>query len=317
MTEITKVIKHKTQEEGFDLVGITEAEPLSEFAGNLQKWLQRGFHADMDYMSRNFELRINPMAHLKSAKSVIMLGVNYFNKENISDAIKGISIYARGHDYHHVLKEKIKKLLRQIKEFTGSDFNYKIFVDSSPVLERALAYRAGLGQFGKNSCLINKRIGSYFFLCGIIIDLELEYDKRINDPVCGKCTRCIDACPTGAIVEPYVIDSRLCISYHTIENRKEIPDEIARKMNGWIFGCDICQDVCPWNRKAGLTTEKSFIPEEKIKGLTLQEILNLNELQFYKLFSRTPVMRAGWSGFIRNARIALRNSHFVNSTAAS
>ncbi len=305
---LTEFIKDCALKLGFDIVGIAPAEPLVEDGERLKNWLEKGFHADMDYMKRNFELRINPTLHLESAKSIIMLGVNYFNKKAVSEAIQGISIYARGYDYHKILKEKMQTLLKKVTELTMRNLSSKIFVDSSPILERALAVRAGLGQFGKNSCVINKQYGSFFFICGIIIDLELAYDTPMAGSICGRCTKCIDACPTGAIIEQFCVDSRLCISYHTIENRKKIPESISRKMNGWIFGCDICQQVCPWNRRAKETEEKGFLPEEKIRGLSLKDILTLKEEEFHRLFSKTPLKRAGWRGFMRNVMIAAKNS---------
>jgi epoxyqueuosine reductase len=263
-----------------------------------------GFHADMRYMERNFKKRVNPSEHLPDARSVIIFGTNYYNTGNDSNIIKGISVYARGTDYHLVLKKRIKGLMDEIKRATGAYFNMKIFVDSSPILERAIARRAGIGWIGKNSCLINPKLGSYLFISGVVLDMEIEPDEPTNNSYCGKCRKCIDACPTGAIVSPYVVDSRLCISYHTIENRGNIPEIIQKKMSGWVFGCDICQMVCPWNKKTPQTRVDEFFPQPQLKNLKYEDLLNMTEEDFNKLFYFSPIRRAGYKSFLRNIYIS-------------
>lgn len=259
----------------------------------------------MKYMEKNFTKRFTPALHLPGAKSVILLGANYYNEIKVQKFSKGISIYARGKDYHLVLKDMMRSLVERIKKEFEINFKAKLFVDSSPLLERALARRAGLGWIGKNSCLLNKVFGSWIFLCGMIIDIELEYDKPYAQNHCGRCRACIEACPTGAIIEPYVVDSRLCISYHTIENKGDIPKNIQLRMNGWIFGCDICQQVCPWNRRPKETKIKEFLPDQKINSLDYTGILNLDESEFKRLFSHAPIKRAGLLSIKRNVNIAL------------
>lgn len=311
MKNIKEIIKANAQKIGFGLAGVTTVEPLGEDGQHLKKWLESGFHADMQYMERNLEKRINPAVYLDSAGSVIVLGANYFNRTlSDSQVVKGIAMYARGRDYHDVIRKMMKKLIEKVKNDTGRDFKAKLFVDSSPVLERALARRAGLGWFGKNSCLINKKLGSYFFISGIIIDIELEPDLPYNENLCGRCTKCIDACPTGAIVSPYVIDSRLCISYHTIENKKEISEFVQKRMNGWLFGCDICQQVCPWNRRAKETEIVYFKPSRKVEELSVNDLLNLSRDKFNSIFRNSPLKRVGYEGFMRNVMIAEKHQQY-------
>ncbi len=309
MGNLEGIIKECARKVGFTLTGITTAEPLMEESSRLKRWLEMGFQADMAYMERNLEKRINPALHLRDARSVVVFGTNYFHRlPPDSGLLSGISMYARGRDYHIVLREMTESFIAHVKEKTGLQFNAKIFVDSSPLLERALARRAGLGWWGKNSCIINRESGSYFFISGIVIDIELEPDSPFNQNLCGRCTECMDACPTGAIVTPHVVDSRLCISYHTIENKGEIPEFVRKRMNGWLFGCDICQQVCPWNRKAVVSSQRNFLPDERIRGLSLEMILSLNEERFHEIFSKTPVKRAGLNGLLRNALIVAGNS---------
>jgi epoxyqueuosine reductase len=306
MNELKTIIKNYAKRGGFSIAGITTPEPLVSDAVRLKKWLEMGFHADMTYMEKNFEKRVNPSFHIDSAKSVILFGTNYFNSVSRGSIIlNGISMYARGLDYHILLMKKIRELIDEVKKETQANFNAKLFVDSSPVLERALAKRAGLGWFGKNSCLINKNLGSYFFISGIIIDIELEPDKPFNDNYCGKCTECIESCPTGAIVSSGVVDSRLCISYHTIENKKGIPEFVRKRLNGWIFGCDICQQVCPWNRKVKETVIAEFKPSEELQKLNIQDLLKMNRAQFNETFRKSPLKRAGYETFMNNLKSAL------------
>lgn len=305
MNNIKKIIQESARRLGFTHSGITTTEPLVEDEEHLKKWLEIGCQADMEYMGRNFEKRTKPRLFFESGKSIIMLAANYYNNNFLPEQsfLKGVSIYARGEDYHRVLRRKMKLLIEKIKIESEANFNSKIFVDSSPILERALARSAGLGWYGKNSCLINKEIGSYFFIAGIILDIELEPDRPFTESHCGRCQRCIDACPTGAIVAPYVIDSRLCISYHTIENKHKIPEKIANRMGKWLFGCDICQEVCPWNSKAKVTTIEEFLPSQELKLLSPGELLILEREKFGSLFKKSPLKRTGYERIMRNIRI--------------
>ena len=243
---LTNDIKTKAKALGFMSCGISKAGFLEEEAPKLEYWLNKNMNGEMSYMERNFDMRLDPTKIVEGAKSVISLTYNYYTEKTCKDSNFKISKYAYGNDYHFVIKNKLKDLFEYIKEKTG-DINGRVFVDSAPVLERAWAKKSGLGWIGKNTNLISKKNGSFFFLCEIILDLELEYD-HIDTDHCGSCTACIDACPTNAIVEPYVVDGTRCISYYTIELKNNIPDYAKNTYDDWIFGCDICQDVCPWNR---------------------------------------------------------------------
>ena len=306
---ITHFIKTASSDLGFDIAGITHAGPLVDDALRLKNWFISGYCGGMDYMKQNVSLRTDPRMHIRDAKSVLMLGINYFNNPGAEEDINNfISMYARGLDYHSVLRKKMNALLMKVEKEAGRRINAKFFVDASPILERALAVRSGIAWTGKNTCVINQRLGSWFFICGMISDLELEPDKPMEKPLCGQCTECIDACPTGAIVEPFVLDARRCISYLTIENRLEIPQHF-RKMTGIkVFGCDICQNVCPWNRKAKETQVEEFRILEILKTLTLQKILTMPEEKFKDFFQGSPLKRAGWEGLLRNALVAAGNS---------
>jgi len=298
--QLTSLIKNKAFDLGFFVNGISKAEYLAEDAERLNKWLESGFHADMTYMENHFKKRTDPRKLLENAKSVISVLYNYYPKDLIpeKDNFK-ISKYAYGTDYHFVLKRKLKELISFIKTEVP-DVNARAFVDSAPVLDRAWAAKSGLGWIGKNTCLINKEKGSYFFIGEIITDLELEYDEKIIPNHCGGCTRCIDACPTGAL-KSYKLDSNKCISFWTIESKSE---QFSEKFNGkfqdWIFGCDICQNVCPWNRFSEPHDQPKFDPSEGLVKMKKEDWDNLTEEHFQKLFKGSAVKRAGFMGLKRN-----------------
>jgi epoxyqueuosine reductase len=297
--EKTELIKRLSKTLGFEACGIAKAKELSENAENLKTWLDNGFQANMHWMENHFEKRIDPTNLVENAKSVIVLLKNYY-PENYPFKNKKIKIarYALGEDYHSVIKKKLKTFLKKLNTDIGP-VNGRYFVDSAPVLERSLAIEAGLGWIGKNSILINQKLGSYCFIAELIVDIELEYDQSVKN-LCGTCTVCIDACPTGAILQPYIIDSNKCISYHTIENKDDIPGDIRNNQNGWVFGCDICQEVCPWNKKAKSHNEPAFMPNEKLKTLSENDLQNLSENDFKEIFQKSAVKRAGYIKLKRN-----------------
>lgn len=308
---LSKFIKEKALEIGFDLVGIS---PVDSFPENqfYREWLSRGFAGEMKYIEKEPEKRQNVKGVLPGAKSVISCGLNYNTdypysvKEN--DGRKGwISRYAWGDDYHDVMKDKLLLLLNFIRRMSPEETKANIYVDTGPVLDRVYGKYSGMGWFGKNTCIINQKIGSWIFIGEIITDLELEYDGPVPDR-CGTCTRCIDACPTGAILEPYVLDSRLCISYLTIELRERIPVELRDRMGNNVFGCDICQDVCPWNRKAKVTNEPSFQPRYGLYNPELSSLIRLGDEDFRRILKENPIKRARRKGFLRNILVAMGNS---------
>ncbi len=306
--ELTREIKRKAIEVGFSKVGIAKAQQLKDEAIKLSQWLERKYEADMKWMRESFEKRINPELVLPNAKSIISVALNYF--KNIPHAQKDegkISIYALGIDYHIVLKSKLEKLHQFVLDLVP-EANAKIYVDTGPVMEKVWATKAGIGWIGKNSNLITKEFGSWVFLGEIITDIELEYDEPMAD-FCGKCTRCITACPTEAIVEPYVVDSNKCISYWTIEYKgDEFPKDLARKFNNLIFGCDICQEVCPWNLKFQKETEvEEFKPFSYNLNPKLSELSKLTEEQFKSNYKLSPIKRAKFYGFVRNVKNAIKN----------
>lgn len=299
LTSHTAIIKSAAAEMGFSFCGIAKAEFLENEAPRLEQWLQRNYHGKMTYLENYFDKRLDPRLLVPGAKSVITLGYNYFPKEDLAknDNLK-IAKYAYGEDYHFVIKDKLKTLLTAISANIG-EIEGRAFVDSAPVMERAWAQRAGMGWIGKNSLLLNKQMGSFFFLAELIIDLELEYDSPVKD-YCGTCTACMDACPTEAIPEPYVVDGSKCISYFTIELKDAIPVEVKGKFEDWIFGCDICQDVCPWNRFSQPHREKKFEPSEELKDLSKNDWKEITEEVFQKAFSKSALKRTRFEGLKRN-----------------
>jgi epoxyqueuosine reductase len=303
-TLITEWLKKEAALLGFGFCGIAKAEFLKEEAHHLENWLNEGMHGKMAYMENHFDKRLDPCKLVEGAVSVIVLGYNYFPvKEIPAENNYIISKYAYGKDYHFVIKEKLKTLIEGLKEAAG-EIQARAFVDSAPVLERAWAVRAGLGWIGKNSLLINPKLGSFFFLAEIITDLELDFDKPKNNDFCGACRNCIDACPTGAIVSPKVVDARKCLSYLTIELKDEIPEEFAGKFNDRIFGCDICQDVCPWNRFSKPCSEPQFEPVQQLTDLNKDDWENLSEEDFKRFFNDSAVKRTKFTGLMRNIRFA-------------
>jgi len=295
----TQQIKTEATRLGFSFCGISKAEFLEEEAPRLEKWLNQNMHGDMQYMENYFDKRLDPTKLVEGSKSVISLMYNYFpEKEQRADSYK-ISKYAYGQDYHHVIKDKMKEMVQFITDEIGQ-INARIFVDSAPVLDRAWAKRSGLGWVGKNSMLIHPKQGSYFFLAEIILDLELKYDNPIKD-YCGTCTACIDACPTEAILPNKVVDGSKCISYFTIELKDEIlPKEVKGKFNDWMFGCDICQEVCPWNRFSKPHNEPLFIPNDKLLDYSKKEWQELTEEIFQEIFKKSAVKRTKFKGLKRN-----------------
>lgn len=283
---------------GFSFCGISRATYLEEEAPKLEEWLRRNYQGKMSYLENHFEKRLDPRKLVPGAKSVISLIYNYFPEKDQAtrDGFK-VAKYAYGKDYHFVIKDKLKDFFEKLKNQIG-EIDGRVFVDSAPVHERAWAAKSGLGWIGKNSLLLNKEMGSFFFLAEIILDLELNPDGPVKDH-CGTCTACMDACPTDAIPEPYVVDGSRCISYLTIELKEEIPDEFHDKMEGWIFGCDICQDVCPWNRFSKPHGEPAFQPGGW-ENFTKDDWTELTEEVFRKVFQKSAVKRTKFSGLRRN-----------------
>ena len=301
--ENTKFIKNKAKDLGFSSVGISKARHLHEEENKFEKWLSKGFQGSMNYLEKNFDKRLDPRKLVPGSKSIISLSYNYYPKKNIDKKNNYIiSKYAYGKDYHKVIKKKLKILFRSIKEKIG-DVEGRVFVDSAPIHERAWAKLSGLGWIGKNSLLINEKKGSYFFLAEIICDLDLEYDSPVANR-CVKCTKCIDACPTDAITSAQIINANKCISYLTIENKKEIPTELKNNLNDAIFGCDICQDVCPWNKFSKPHKEESFNPKNELSSLKKTDWIELTEETFNKIFEGSAVKRAKYEGIIRNIKAA-------------
>lgn len=298
--KLTNFIKSKSVDLGFISCGISKADFLEEEAANLENWLKNEMHGEMSYMERNFDMRLDPRKILNGAKSVISLTYNYYTDKLQKDENFKISKYAFGTDYHFVIREKLKNLLFLIKEKVG-DINGRVFVDSAPILERAWAKKSGLGWIGKNTNLISKNVGSFFFLCEIIVDIELDYDYSTTDH-CGTCTACIDACPTNAIVEPYKVDGSRCISYLTIELKENMPEYAKDSYDKWIFGCDICQDVCPWNKFSKPHNEPLFNADEKFLSMSKNEWLEITKETFDKVFKDSPVKRTGYDGLKRNIK---------------
>ena len=298
----TILVKHLATELGFNFCGITKATRLDEDARRLESWLNKGMHGSMHYMERYFDMRIDPRQLVPGAKSVITLLLNYFPTEKQHNNELKISKYAYGKDYHEVIREKLNKYLEHIKSVIG-DFHGRGFVDSAPVLERTWAQRSGLGWVGKNGNLINKQMGSFFFIATLITDLDLEADEPFTKDYCGTCTRCIDACPTDAILPGKVVDGSKCISYFTIELKDMlIPNEMKGKFENWMFGCDICQDVCPWNRFSKPTNEIEFMPLPEILDLSTKEWEMMTEEKFKTIFKHSPLSRSKLRGIKRNLK---------------
>lgn len=298
-------VKEQAAELGFLACGISGATRLDEEEAQLEAWLNKGFHGSMKWMENHFEKRLNPSELVPGAKVVISLLFNYYPPVRADEGAAGISTYAFGTDYHRVVKQRMHQLADILLNEFGP-FQYKAFVDSAPVLERALAAKAGLGWIGKHSLLLRKGEGSFFFIGQLIADLELPPDGPVTDH-CGTCTACVDACPTNAIVADRVVDSTKCISYLTIELRDEIPAEFEGKFGNWIYGCDICQDVCPWNRFATPHREPEFALRPEIRRFSLSDWLNVDEAGFKRIFSKSAVKRTKYSGFQRNVLFATRN----------
>jgi len=294
----TQLIKNEAKRLGFLSCGMSRAEFLSDEAPRLEAWLKKGMHGEMSYMENHFDKRLDPTLLVPGAKSVISLLLNYFPSEAQNPDSYKISKYAYGMDYHFVIKDKLKSLLNFIQDEIG-EVDGRAFVDSAPVLDKAWAAKSGLGWIGKNSNLLSKQVGSFFFVAELIVDLELEYDTPVTDH-CGTCTACIEACPTEAIVQPYVVDGSKCISYLTIELKNEIPAEFHDKMDDWIFGCDVCQDVCPWNRFSIPHQEPLFQPKQELLSMSKANWREITEEVFQNIFGKSAVKRTKLSGFIRN-----------------
>jgi epoxyqueuosine reductase len=294
ISELSETIKKEALELGFAACGFSRAEALPEDALRLKAWLQKGSHASMAYMANHFEKRTDPTLLVDGARTVISLLYNYYTDRVAEDPEAPIlSKYAYGKDYHFVMKEKMHLLFDFIKSM-HPEAEGRVFVDSAPVLDRAWAKRAGLGWIGKNSNLISRSAGSFVFIGEIILNQELEYHQIPESDFCGSCTRCIEACPTQAILETRTIDSERCISYQTIENREEIPPHLEGKLSGRVFGCDICQDVCPWNRKASMHQEPGFNPNGELLEMSKESWLNLSRQEYKLLFHQSAVQRAGY-----------------------
>lgn len=296
----TNTIKTLAADAGFDFCGIAKAERLDEDARRLESWLSKGMHGTMHYMENHFDMRVDPSKLVPGAKSVITLLMNYYPEKQQQTQAPKISKYAYGNDYHEVIRTKLKIFLQQIKEQIG-EVHGRGFVDSAPVLERAWAQKAGIGWVGKNGNLISKQRGSFFFIATLIVDLELMYEDAFSKDYCGTCTKCVDECPTEAILPGKVIDGSKCISYFTIELKEAlIPATMKNKFDNWLFGCDVCQDVCPWNRFSKPGDEMGFKPIPEILNLSTADWEELTEASFKIIFKNSPLKRAKFEGIKRN-----------------
>ncbi|MES2429701.1 MAG: tRNA epoxyqueuosine(34) reductase QueG [Bacteroidota bacterium] len=298
----TAIVKKHAAALGFDQCGIAKAQFLNEDARRLETWLNKGMHGSMQYMANHFDMRVDPTKLVPGAKSVITLLLNYFpKKEQNKDAPK-IAKYAFGKDYHEVIREKLKTFLSLLKYEIG-EINGRGFVDSAPVLERSWAQKSGLGWVGKNGNLLNKNMGSFFFIATLITDIELNYDDPYAKDYCGSCTRCIDSCPTEAILPDKIVDGSKCISYFTIELKDAlIPDAMKGRFDNWMFGCDVCQNVCPWNRFSAPTNELNFTPIPEILNFSTSDWENLTEESFKNIFKDSPLKRSKSQGIKRNLK---------------
>ncbi len=301
-TQHTNLIKQWANQLGFSHCGIAQAQPLYDDAKRLEKWLNKNMHGNMHYMANHFDLRVDPTKLVPGAKSVVTLLHNYYPEEKqISDAVK-ISKYAYGQDYHTVIKNKLHQFLALAGQQIGA-INGRGFVDSAPVLERSWAQLAGLGWIGKNGNIINKQQGSFFFIATLIVDIALDYDAPMQKDFCGSCTKCIDACPTDAILPNKVVDGSKCISYFTIELKETLIDPAYKnKFDGWMFGCDTCQDVCPWNRFSQPHKEDAFTPLNEVLQFNIKDWQELTEEGFKKIFKNSPLKRSKFEGIQRNLK---------------
>ena len=299
----TEFIKNKAIELGFISCGISKSGFLEDEVVRFEYLLKNNYHGKMSYMERNFDKRMDTTKLVEGSKSVISLLYNYYPEHKIDHKNNfKISKYAYGKDYHFIIKDKLKTLLNDMREEIG-DIHGRVFVDSAPILERAWAKKSGLGWVGKNTNLINKKTGSFFFIAEIIVDLELNYDNEVKD-YCGSCTACLDSCPTNALYEPYKIDASKCISYFTIELKEQFPDDLKKDFNDWIFGCDICQDVCPWNKLSKSGDEPLLKPKEEIKQYTKKDWIELTDEVFNVVFKESPLKRTKYQGLKRNIKYA-------------
>ena len=299
--QYAKIIKAEAKRLGFLSCGISKAEFLEEEAPQLERWLHNNMHGNMHYMENHFDKRLDPTLLVEGSKSVISLTYNYYTDavQQDADAPK-ISKYAYGVDYHYVIKDKLNQLLEYIKDEIG-DVHGRTFVDSAPIMEKAWAKKSGLGWIGKHSNLITQKVGSYYFIAELIVDLDLEVDHAVTDH-CGSCTACIDACPTQAITEPYKVDGSKCISYFTIELKENIPSEMKGQLDHWMFGCDVCQEVCPWNRFSKNHSEPLFNPNPKLLSMSKKDWEEITQETFNKVFKKSAVKRTKYSGLKRNVR---------------
>lgn len=296
----TQLIKTEALRLGFMACGVSKAGFLEEEAPRLERWLNQNRHGQMQYMENHFDKRLNPQLLVEGAQSVISLLLNYYPEQSqVQDTFK-ISKYAYGQDYHTVIKEKLQQLLMFIQENIG-EVHGRAFVDSAPVLDKAWAAKSGLGWMGKNANLITKSVGSFYFIAELIVDLPLAYDAPTTDH-CGSCTACLDACPTQAIIAPYVVDGSKCISYYTIELKENIPQEAQGKMDDWIFGCDVCQEVCPWNRFSKPHREKAFEPHPDLLKMTRKDWQEITLETFQKVFKNSAVKRTKFEGLKKNLK---------------
>lgn len=305
----TAIVKKIARQLGFDFCGIAKAEFLEEEAPLLEKWLNRNYQGQMSYLANHFDKRLDPSKLVPGAKTVVSLIYNYYPEKKLPENPESIKLakYAYGEDYHSVIKEKLKTFLEILREEIG-DIDGRVFVDSAPVMERQWAQKAGLGWIGKNSLLLNRKMGSFFFLAELIIDLDATPDSPLAKDYCGTCTACIDACPTDAIVQPGVVDGSRCISYLTIELKEAIPNEFKGKMENWAFGCDICQDVCPWNRFSKPHQEPAFRPHPDLEGFTNKDLIEMTEETFRKVFKKSAVKRTKFAGLKRNIEFIQSNN---------
>jgi epoxyqueuosine reductase len=297
-SKYSQLIKSEAKRLGFLSCGISKAGFLEEEAPRLETWLNKNQHGEMKYMENHFDKRLNPTLLVDDAKSVISLLLNYYPSESQNSESYKISKYAYGQDYHFVIKEKLKEFLHTIQTEIG-EVSGRAFVDSAPVLDKAWAAKSGLGWIGKNSNLLTQQVGSFYFIAELVVDLDLDYDHATTDH-CGTCTACLDACPTEAIVAPYVVDGSKCISYFTIELKENIPMEMKGKMDDWMFGCDVCQDVCPWNRFSKPHNEPLFNPNPEILSFTKKDWEEITEDTFRKVFKSSAVKRTKLEGLQRN-----------------